>query len=160
MTTSKSQSSTFSRVFSHSQRDADLSKLTSSPNHRHFFSLEWWSMSCWFLEVEFNSQSWTNWLQACRWLQIPVIKVKWTGTGLVSQLNDTCLAQAPLCLWCLVAHIQACVRCMNASTELVCMVCQKVLSRFLMRIAETHRGCMAWCFLLLWTNSLLDAVAS
>ena len=88
------------------------------------------------------------------------IDVKWTDTELVSQLNDTCLGQAPLCLWCLVAHMQACGICMNASTELVCMVCQKVLSRFLRRIAENHRGYKAWCFLLLWTNSLLDAVAS
>ena len=117
MAKSKSQWSTVSWVFSSSQRDSDFSKLTSSPNHPQLFSLEWWSMSCWFLEVEFNSQSWTNWLQACRWLQIPVIKVKWTGTGLVSQLNDTCPGQAPPCPWCWVYRRQACEKCMNVSTE-------------------------------------------
>ena len=34
MTKSKPQLLTFSWVFSHSQRDADFSKMTSSPNHR------------------------------------------------------------------------------------------------------------------------------
>jgi len=148
-------------------------------------SLEWSSTSWCFCKVGFISKSWRDWLQASicwqmsacyapdRWLvpsvgdsgffmsvtQTLFIDVKWIGNELVSQLNDTCLGQAPLYLRCLVAHMQACVRCMNASTELVCMVCQKLLSSW-RRIAEHHRVRTAGCFLLLWTNSLLDAFAS
>jgi len=186
---SKSQPSTFSWVFSSCQWVANLSKLSSIPSYpwnceswvvlNKLMSSQSWVqlpimdkstpslVSLNSLTNECMLRPWLLTSPFCRWLSFFVsvtqtlfIDVKWIGTELVSRLNDTCLGQAPLCLWCLVAHMQACVRCMNASTELVCMVCQKVLSRFLRRIAENHRGYKAWCFLLLWTNSLLDAVAS
>lgn len=42
---------------------------------------------------------------------------EWIDTELVSRLNDTCPEQAPPCPWCLVGHLPACGRCMNASVK-------------------------------------------
>ncbi len=142
------------------QRADALSNLDSSPNHGQIDSKPQLTHECML-------RPWSLTSPFCWWFSFFVsvtqtlfFIVKWIGTELVSQLNDTCLGQAPLCLWCLVAHMQACERCTNASRELVCMVCRTVLSGFLRHIAENHRVRTAGCILLLWTNSLLDAVAS